>query len=202
MSFLEKLRKPDWLGEMQALLVLGLVGTGLAVVLTGGRTVLGDSPVTVQLPAEAMTDVAGPVAGTADGISIGPDSIVEVQIADPSVHQVVAEAMTGLPTLLVVLGMLLMLLRTVRRARRGDPFTVGTVRRLRVLAVLLIAGGVAAGIVESLAALDLSRTIGNETVYTVWQPPAGWLLAGFGLLAIAEVVNRGVVMRDELDRVI
>lgn len=202
MSFLERLRKPDWLGEMQALLVLGLVGTGLAVAVTGARTVLGDGPVIAQLPADAMTDVAGPVAGLADGITIGPDSIVEVRIADPSVHQVIAEAMTSLPTVLVVLTMLLMLLRIVRRARRGDPFTVGTVRQLRILAVLVIAGGAAAGIVESLAALDLSLTVDDETAYAVWQLPAGWLLAGFGLLAIAEVVNRGAVMRDELDRVI
>ncbi|MFC6016152.1 DUF2975 domain-containing protein [Plantactinospora solaniradicis] len=202
MSFLGKLRRPDWFGEMQALLVLGLVGTGLAVVVTGVRTVLGDSPVIAQLPADAMTDVAGPVAGLDDGVTIGPDSIVEVQIADPSIHQVVAEALTSLPTVLVVVSTLLMLLRIVRRARRGDPFTAGTVRQLRILAVLVIAGGAVAGTVENLAALDLSLTVTEETAYTVWQLPAGWLLAGFGLMAIAEVVNRGAVMRDELDTVI
>lgn len=202
MSFLESLRRPNWLGEMQALLVLGLVGTALAVGVTGARTVLGDSPVIARLPADALTDVAGPVAGLADGVTIGSDSIIEVQIADPSVHQVIAEALTSLPTVLVVLTMLLMLLRIVRRARRGDPFTTGTVRQLRILAVLVIAGGTVAGIVESLAALDLSLTVDGETAYTAWHPPAGWLLAGFGLLAIAEVVNRGAVMRDELDTVI
>lgn len=202
MSFLGKLRGPDWLGEMQALLVLGLVGTSLAVVVTGVRTVLGDSPVIAQLPADAMTGVAGPVAGLADGVTIGSDSLVEVQIADPSTRQVIAEALTSLPTVLVVLVMLLMLLRIVRRARRDDPFTAGTVRQLRILAVLVIAGGAGAGIVESLAALNLSLTVGTETAYAVWQLPAGWSLAGFGLLAIAEVVNRGAVMRDEMETVI
>lgn len=202
MSLVNRLRRPDWLGEMQTLCVVGLVVTGLAMVVSVAWAILGDEPVTVQVRADAVIDVPDVAGGLADGVTIAPDSIVEVEVTDPSAHQLIAKVMTSLPTMLTAFGMLLMLLRVVRRGRRGDPFAAGTVRELRVLAVLVIVGGTLAGVVESLAMLDLSFTVTDTAGYAMWHFPAGWLLAGFGFLAIAEVVRRGTAMRDELATVI
>lgn len=202
MSFMSRLRRQDWLGEVQTLCIVGLAFTGLAIVVPGLWAVLGDKPVIAELSAGAMTGVAGATTGLADGAVITADSTVEVQIADPGIHQLIADALTSLPTKVVAFAMLLMLLRIVRRARHGDPFTAATVRQLRILGVLVIVGGTAAGIVEALAMLDLSFTVADKAGDAVWQLPAGWLLAGFGFLAVAEIVHRGTAMRDELARVI
>jgi len=200
MSFRNRLRREDWLGEMQTLCIVGLAFVGLATVVPIGWAMLGGKPVTAELSADTMTGVAGAATGL-PGVTVAPGSTVEVQVADPSLHQQIAEALTSLPTKLVVFAMLLMVLRIVRRARHGDPFTAATVRQLRRLGVLVIAGGTVAGIVEAFAMFDLSRTVGNN-VYAIWDLPAGWLLAGFGFLAVAEVINRGTAMRDELATVI
>ncbi|MET9403857.1 DUF2975 domain-containing protein [Kitasatospora sp. NPDC002965] len=202
MSLLGKLRRPDWLGELQGVLTLGLVATSLAIAVSVGRALLGDLPVTAGIPAGALEGSTVIPGRTTGGVSITPDSVIEVEIADPSAHQLVAAVLTALPSLLVALGMLVMLLLVVRRARRGDPFTTQAVRRLRLLAVFVIVGGTLAGVTESAAALDLALSVSDTAGVTVWEFPAAWTLAGFGILASAEVVSRGAGMRAELETVI
>jgi hypothetical protein len=80
--------------------------------------------------------------------------------------------LTARPTFAVVAALLALLLRIVWGARRGDPFTLATVRRPRVLAVVTLAGGYLG------------------------------FLVGFGLLAVAEVVKRGDAMRAGLETVV
>ncbi|WP_457033744.1 DUF2975 domain-containing protein [Kitasatospora sp. P5_F3] len=202
MSLPDKLRRPDWLGELQGVLTLGLVATGLAIGVPAGRALLDDLPVTAGIPARALEATTLIPIRTTGGVSITPDSVIEVEIADPSAHQLVAAALTALPSLLVALSMLVMLLLVVRRARRSDPFTAQAVRRLRLLAAFVIVGGTLAGVTESIAALDLALTVSDAAGVAVWEFPAAWTLAGFGLLASAEVVSRGARMRAELETVI
>jgi hypothetical protein len=202
MSLREKLRKPDWLGEMQAVLVTGLVITGLGIALSAAWTISGDKPVSVTVPAQALPGVPGSVGGLTASVTIASTAAVEVQIQDPTVHQRISDALTGLPTALLVLVLLAMLLRIVRRARRADPFTAAAVRQLRILAVIVLAGGVLVSTVETIATLDLVTTLTNREASADVKLPAHWVLAGFGLLAIAEVVRRGTAMRTELEAVI
>ncbi|MBP0450985.1 DUF2975 domain-containing protein [Kitasatospora sp. RG8] len=206
MTLTERLRRADWLGEMQAALVLCLAGAGIAAALPVARAVLGDDHVVVRLEADPAAGPAAGLTGGAGGLpggaAIAPESVVEAHITDPSLHQRIAELLTTLPTLLLLAGVLALLLRIVRRARRGDPFTAATVQGLRVLGLLTALGGSAAGAAESLAALDLSSTVTPGAAFAVWEVPAGWLLAGIGFLAVAEVLRRGVTMRDELAAVI
>ena len=95
-----------------------------------------------------------------------------------------------------------LLWRLVRDARRVDPFSGATVRRLRQLAWLVLVGGFASAGVSTLAAAALADglLVGANATYA----PAIWLLLGVGtgIGAVAEVVNRGVAMRAELDAVI
>jgi hypothetical protein len=202
MSFKDRLRQPDWLAEVQTVCAVGLGLVGLAIVVPTAWALVGGKPVTVELSADSLPGAAGAATGLPGGATVAPGSTVEVQVADPSLHQLVAEAMTSLPTKLLGFAMLLMLLRTVARARRSDPFSVATVRQLRFLGVLVIVGGVAAGLLEALAMADLSYTVASKALYFVWNIPGVWVLAGFGFLAVAEVVNRGAAMREDLARVI
>lgn len=197
-----KLRKPDWLAEMQAVVLVGLIGTILFMGLDFALPVLDGKPVTAAIP---MEDVGGDPARASelpDGVTIPADALVEVRIADPSTHQLVASGLTSLPTMFVVLGVLALLWHLLRHARRGDPFTGGTVRRLRVLGILTVVGGTLAGVVETIATLDLVHTVTGDTGTAMYDFPFLWLLAGFGFLAIAELVRRGTVMRDELEAVV
>jgi hypothetical protein len=100
--------------------------------------------------------------------------------------------------------MFVLLLGVLRRARRDDPFLPATVRRLRVLAIVVLVGGPVAFIVETIAAMDLSARVTNRYLGAIFDltPLGVWLLVGFGFLAIAEVVNRGRAMRAELASVI
>jgi hypothetical protein len=149
------------------------------------------------VPAKAITGLSGSVGGMVDA-----DSTVEVTIAEPSKHQAIAHAFTALPGLLVVLTMLMMLARIVRAARLADPFTGETVGRLRVLAASILIGGVAANMVETVAALNLALTVTPGSFAATWVFPGQWLLLSFGFLAIAEVIKRGAAMRAELETVI
>lgn len=199
MKVLEALRRPDWLKELQAVLIGGLVIVG-AVVAFGVAMVVGADSLPVEVPASAVT-------GTADyslreGATITPEQDVEVTVTDPSPGQRIAWTLTTLPSLVVVAALLVLLLRVVWYARRSDPFTLATVRRLRVLAVVALAGGWLAFIVEAIAAMELSRTVLTGGLVAYSTVPLYWFLVGFGLFAVAEVVKRGCVMRAELDTVV
>ncbi|MFB7475069.1 DUF2975 domain-containing protein [Kitasatospora sp. NPDC056184] len=202
MSLTDRWRKADWLGEMQTAVVVCLAGAGLAVAVPVARAVFGDGPVIVRLTADSAAGFTGSVGGLPDGAAITPESVVDVHVADPSVHQRIAELLTSLPTLVVLAAVLALLLHIVREARRGDPFAAHTVQDLRALGLVTALAGSGAVVVESLAALDLSSTLTPGAGFAVWELPVGWLLAGVGFLAIAEVLRRGVAMRDELAAVI
>jgi hypothetical protein len=199
-SLRTRLRKADWLGEMQAALMLGTGAVGVAITVVVWEVVTG-APMVSRVPAEAIAGMSGSSAGLT-GAMVAADSMVEVRIAEPSTSQVIAHALTTLPGLLVVLVMLAMLARIVRAARRADPFTGQTVRRLRVLAISILVGGVLASVVETIAEFNLSLSVTPGSISAQWALPGQWMLLGFGFLAVAEVINRGAMMRAELDTVI
>jgi hypothetical protein len=82
------------------------------------------------------------------------------------------------------------------KARYTDPFTAATVRRVRVLAAVVLVGGVLVGFVTADANDAPVRAVADNTV---WPASPGftvdWLLPGLALLAGAEVVNLGQRVR-------
>jgi hypothetical protein len=134
-----------------------------------------------------------------------PDGAVDVVVSRPGGAERVASALTHLPTYVVVFVLFVLLFLLVRQARRSDPFRPATVRRLRLLGLVAIAGGPLAAIVEMIAALDLTDRVtdGTTATATVDVTAIGlWLVVGCGFLAMAEVVNRGTAMRAELDTLV
>lgn len=104
-----------------------------------------------------------------------------------------------LPAALVLAGVLL-LLQIVRSVRRGDPFDGANSRRLATLAVLVVAGGLGGSLVYQL--VDNYLLISADVDYiTVMDLSFSLLpvLAGFGILVLAEVFRQGTRLRDDVD---
>jgi hypothetical protein len=194
----KNIRRPDWLKELQAVLIVGLVIVGGLGVF--GAVAAGSDSLQVELPASAVSGTVD--YGLREGAAVAAEQDVTVTVADPSLEQRVAWVLTALPTYAVVAALLVLLLLIVRHARRGDPFTVAAVRQLRVLAVVALAGGYLGSVVELIAAMHLSSTVATDGVVGFSQFPLHWFLVGFGLFAVAEVVNRGYAMRAELETVV
>jgi hypothetical protein len=198
----EQLRRPDWLAELQALVVFALVAVAVPIV-ANLVSLATRQPVVVSLPASAVTGLAGTSAGLAPGAAIASDNDVDVSLADPTAADTAWYALRVMPELLLVAAVLALLWRLLAAARRDDPFTAATVRRLRVLGGLSAAGGLLAGVLGTIAEMALSdaATGGRFAQATVTVSPV-WLLVGGGFVAFAELVNRARSMRAELDRVI
>lgn len=197
MSLAEKVRKADWLNEFRALVLAGIVLIPAFTIAEIVTLVWGDGDVVAELRANP----AGPDEFTVGGRAMEHLS-TEVAIADPTPAQMLWYLGTRLPSILVLLTALFMMLRLLNRARRANPFSRETVRNLRWLAGVLLVGGPLAGFAESVATLGLSEDLIPGTVFGYWEVPILWLFAGFGAMAIAQIVARGCAMREELDEVI
>lgn len=189
---LDRVRRLDWLRLLWLGSLAGLVVTGIAAVVRVVEALLGGFTVPVPLKE------AGEFTGTLpDGVAVDPSGWVPARIAEPTASQSLLHAATALPTLCVVAAALVLLERILRNTRRADPFTAANVRLLRLLGLTVVAGGVAADVVEALAARALAAPIVDGPVGGFFW--SGWWLAGIAFLAVAEVFNRGVRMRAELD---
>ena len=203
MNVIGRLRKPDWLGELQIALVATVALLGVLAVVDV-VAIVGGWPLSAEAPSGAVDGVGGATGGLAAGVAVDPHGTVDVLIDDPSTRQLFAAALISMPTLLVVMALFAMLLGVVRRVRKGGPFDKHVVWHLRLIGVVAIVGGVVARLIEFFAQLNLMSTVTDRlTTATVpLQDLFGWFLGGIALFAIAEVVRRGLTMRAELDTVI
>lgn len=202
MQIPERLRRPDWLAETQSVVAFLLVAMAVFGAAGVAMSVAGDS-LAVEVPARAVAGVAGASDGLRAGATVDPDGVLGVVVAKPAAPERTAAALTDAPTYVVVVTMLAMLYAVVRRARREDPFLTAIVRRLRWLGVVALIGGPLAAIAEMVATLDLTRRLTGDPAASLDATAIGvWLLAGFGFLAVAEIVNRGRALRAELETVI
>jgi len=190
-------RRPDWLSEIHGLLTLLLA----TVVVAGPATAavaLTDDHVDVTVRAGRVTASAGP------GLTLAPDGELTLQVAHPDAAQRALAALGSAPTWGLWVLVLFLLWRLVREVRRTDPFTAPVARRLCVIATVMVVGGPLVEFVQFLATFALSTTVrGVDPQASLSLGFLGtWLLAGFGLLAVAEVVRRGQWLREELDTVV
>lgn len=195
MGLLARLGRADWLGEIQAVLVGGLAAVGVVGFLGIRHLLFGDT-VDAHVSAHAVG-----LDGDHSGVILGPYDDVAVQVPHPSATQRFWATLDGAPTYVVVVVLLLLLLRLVRDAQRDDPFRPEVVRALWVIAAVTLCGGVLAWAAELFARYALTASVTPAVGLTMTIPYA-WILAGFGFLAVGEVVRRGVRLRTELDEVI
>lgn len=196
--FLAWQQSRDFLKELQVLVLLGLagvlfvIGFGIADLLTGG-------PIVTHLLVEP-TEVT-PASALPSGVTAYPIDELTVEIAHPTARQRVMHWLTQGPTAVIAVIFLALLARIIHRARRSDPFTARTVRGLRWLGVVLWLGVIAVP-VEAWAQSLLSQTINPDRLAASFDLPLVWLFGGFLCFAVAEVVQRGRTLREELETVI
>ena len=135
------------------------------------------------------------------------DDVFVAPVAEFTTAQRVLFAVShGIAFCVAVIPMLILARSLITRVLAEDPFTLRMVRRLRVLGVVVLAGGAASELAGYIAARILFASVVPPDI-GVWAWPdyhatLWWLMPGLILLAVAEVVRRGCTLRDELDTVI
>lgn len=134
-------------------------------------------------------------------------SVYVIPTARPTVAQTLLYAVShGVAFSLAVIPMLILARRLIGGVLTEGPFTGKTVRRLRVLGVVVLAGGAVSELTEYITARILLDSAVTASLRT-WAEPdfhltLWWLMPGLIVLAFAEVVRRGQTLSDELDTVI
>ncbi|WP_033342239.1 DUF2975 domain-containing protein [Catenuloplanes japonicus] len=187
----------DWLGELHTALVVGIGFGVLGGVATIGRAVVaGTVDLTIQ------TAGATGVTGLPAGVRLADGGGVEVTVTDPAWGERLLSALQGAPAYLLGLLIIVLLWRIVAVARRTDPFSPELPRRLRRLGVATLVLGVCAELAQVAIDAAASTVVYGEFWALSFRSGFWWLLLGFGLLAVAEVLRRGGALRAELDEVV
>jgi hypothetical protein len=187
----------DWLGELQVALATGAVLGVLGGVLHIAAAVFAK---TVDLTVQ--TAGAMQVTGLSAGVTLAEAGDMQVTVVDPSWVERALAGLQGAPAYLLGVMVIVVLWRIVRVARRTDPFSPELPRRLRRLGMATIVLGMLAELVEVGVGAAASTVVYDEFWANSFGSNFWWLLLGFGLLAVAEVLRRGGVLRAELDEVV
>jgi hypothetical protein len=203
--------RPDRLRWLQiALLLAIIVVAAVAAVRVGGAVVylverlsgVNDVHVSAHLPLRGVEVTRSP-----DGLTGGSrlDSPLETSVIldYPSPWQFTLWVLLRLPSLLVYLTFFVLLHRLVRRARGEGPFTTAVAGRLRLLGGVLLVAAPAAAALEGVAKALLAATVTTRHEFTPgWDFPGYAVIGGAGLIAVAEIVRRGVLLREDVEATI
>jgi hypothetical protein len=171
------------------LLAIGLAG--LVALLTLVDTVTSDSltDLTVTLPADGADGLGAALPG---GVQL--DEARGLVAADTGLGYRLAWWLAGPATSLLVVAGATVLRDVLSTARAGDPFVLGNVRRIRALAILT-----AAYFAITAARPLVAEAIGNDLDVDIVTAPLSYapLASALALLALAEIWQRGVTLRDD-----
>jgi hypothetical protein len=166
----------------------------------------GNGPVCASVSSNDASIFGGPVSvpGLAPGSHASLGSVA-ICTTSPAPVLRLAGMLAAWPYIILWLVFLARSRRLLKSASLpGSLYSSGTAARLRALGWLLIAGGVAAGVIESAAKITIFTRL-------VRYPGLGWfepaqisfsvitLITGLALVTAARVMRLGVTMREELD---
>ena len=195
-------RLGTWLRWLRATATFVFIAALCLVVALLVIALIPGSPVTQELPADALTGL-GSLGGVTGGVTVDSSGWVPFTIHDPSLAQRLLHALAVLPGLLVVAEVARRMAGLLRIAQASDPFTPATARSLWVLGKITAIAGVSAWALSQLAQAVLSATmLESPTTFQPHQSPLGWLAVGLIFAGFALILDRGVAMRAELDTVI
>jgi hypothetical protein len=124
----------------------------------------------------------------------------QVNVYSRTTAQRVAFLGAGLAESVATIAVLLLLLLIVRTLRVGDPFVLANARRLRLISLAVVVGGTGASALKAWGAhLVLTDTAIAPFVHEQLHITLLPLVAGLGVLLLAEVFRRGALMRDDLE---
>jgi hypothetical protein len=195
-------RLDRWLGRLRAVSTFVYIAAlCLAVALLVIAFIPG-SPVTLALPTAELSGV-GQLGGVVHGVVIDPGGEIVFKVIDPSLGQRMLHLATEFPALLLVAEVARRMRLLLRAAQERDPFTAQTARELTLVAKITAFGGLGVWVVSNVARWALSATmLESGAAVTPHDSPLGWLAVGLIFAAFAQLIARGVAMRDELDTVI
>lgn len=197
-----------WLEALQAVLALALGAVTLGITATAAMIIVeiggGTTPLTVtaDLPAFAVAGTAGGHAGLRADVVVPEDSLLTVEVTDPSTAEYLLFTLAEAPAWVLTGTIVLLLFQAVRAARRDDPFSPAMARRFQVLGWVTLLGNPVAVLVAQLARLELVADLSDGGWSFGFTPVGVWLIAGVGFLAVAATLRRGAELRDELATVI
>jgi hypothetical protein len=179
-----------------ATLLLGLGVVFAAVAAVGAIVGFGPGGDEIAVRTRVSTlSVPDPAAG--EVVTDDVDLVVKVVDASDTQHRLALGR--DVPAGLVVIAALWLLRGLLRSVRDGDPFDAANVRRLRALAVVVLAGIPAALLVSSWFADELADRLGLQGSGVEVSLPGNALLGGLALFVLAEVFASGVRLREDLE---
>ncbi|MFB4279560.1 DUF2975 domain-containing protein [Nonomuraea sp. MTCD27] len=197
-----------WLTRLQTLLSLFLVLAclgALALLLSTVLIAFAGNANGIGVPLRVF-DM--PIAGMA-----APDAVIESATADVTVRHQGPAPLVGLlylllwaPGVVTTLLALFTVVRALGRARSGDRalFSAVTAAHLRRLGWILIIGSLATGLLGMVAEPILASMLLDKS--HPFYPPPGEVLAGVvtgvAMLAVSEIVRRGLVLLEEVEATI
>ena len=188
-----------------ALILLGSIGAAVAAVVLpvnqltqpGGATRVELSG---QAQEQALTAITGVPQGS--GLEFVPDlysmSLHVFELGWPL--RLLSEAGTSL-LLACLAGAGLLLFRTLRTIRLGAPFDPANPRRLRLLGLLVLVGGLGGQVLDAFARFALLEAAGPVTpspIVTSATLDLTWAVAGLVALALAEAFAVGRRLTDDV----
>jgi hypothetical protein len=161
----------------------------------GGDSLLHGDPLTVPLQANPEH-----LRGLPPSVHLNDWPNVDVEISDPSIEVMVLRSAVDLPPLALLIGVLWLLRGLVGSVRAGEPFGEANVRRLRMLGAVLVAGGLAAALVQSVLRLWLFNALPPSNLAgRGFEFPGGAVLAGLGAYILAEAFAYGLRLREDVE---
>ncbi len=188
-----------------ALILLGSIGAAVAaVVLPANQLTQPGGATRVELSAEAQGQAVAAITGVPQGswLESVPDlysmSLHVFELGWPL--RLLAEAGTSL-LLACLAGAGLLLFRTLRTIRLGAPFDPANPRRLRMIGLLVLVGGLGGQVLDALARFALLDAAGSVTpspIVTSASLDLTWVVAGLVALALAEAFAVGRRLTDDV----
>lgn len=126
-------------------------------------------------------------------------------LSDPSTGQRMFDLVPGVVYLLLVSAVAWLLLRVMLTIGRGEPFDPANVRRLRVLALVLMAGWTVAYFVEATCTFAILADVDLESAGVEGGPRAALTLpvvpfvTGLITAMVAEAFKAGTRLQDDVD---
>lgn len=195
-------RLDGWLGRLRAVSTFVYIAAlCLAVALLVIAFVPG-SPVTLALPTAELSGTAR-LDGIVNRVVLDPAGEIVFKVTDASLGQRMLHLATVFPGLLLVAEVARRMRKLLQVAQSSDPFTAWTATELMLLAKITALGGLGVWAVSNVAKWALSATmLESGAAVAPHDSPLGWLAVGLIFAAFAQLIARGVAMRDELDTVI
>ena len=199
---MSRVRLGKWLGWLRATSTFVFIAALCLAVAVLVIAFIPGSPVTQELPSSALTGLDR-VGGVTAGVVVDPSGWVPFTVHDPSLGQRLLALLPVLPGLVLVAEIARRMANLLRAAQASDPFTASNARALLTVGKITALGGLAVWLLSEVGQGLLSRTMLIEPVtFKPNQSPLGWLAVGLIFAAFAQIIDRGVSMRAELDTVI